>query len=34
MKNTITQKYLMPKSNRIENRVDAIKQLANKKGMR
>ena len=34
MKNTITQKYLMPKSNMIENRVDAIKKLANKKGMR
>lgn len=34
MKNKITQKYLMPKSNKIENRVDAIKQLANKKGMK
>ena len=34
MKNTITQKYMIPKSNKIENRVDAIKQLANKKGMR
>lgn len=34
MKNIITQKYLMPKSNKIENRVDAIKQLVNKVGMR
>ena len=33
MKNTITQKYLMPKSNNIENRVEEIKQLANKTNM-